>query len=74
MKEVVVVNHVMFELNLFEIFGPRNEILFYPPLSVLQSNRYRQHALVTCLAKNQRYLGDFYSFNPVTLNRLMNWK
>ena len=34
-KEAVVVAVFMFELNLFQIFGPRNEILFCP-LIVLQ--------------------------------------
>ena len=35
-KEIVVAATFMFELNIFQIFGPRNDILFCP-LFVLQS-------------------------------------
>ena len=39
MKEVVVPAVFMFEPNLFQIFGPRNDLLFCP-LIVLQSDIY----------------------------------
>ena len=36
MKETVVAAAFMFEFNIFQIFGPRNDILFCP-LFVLQN-------------------------------------
>ena len=39
MKEAVVAAAFMFELNIFQIFAPRNDILFCP-LFVLQSGIY----------------------------------
>ena len=36
MKEAVVAAAFMFELNIFQIFAPRNDILFCP-LFILQS-------------------------------------